>query len=65
MVSIMDLKPIVKVWIKFLKSILMPTTHTITVSQDKLVLLYAIVKGLAKYVSKIIEKEIRECAMKK
>lgn len=44
-VSRMDLKPIAKVWIKFLKAILMPTTHTIMVFQDKRVLLYAIVKG--------------------
>ena len=50
---------------KFLKSRLMPTIHTTTVSQDKLLLLYAIVKGLAKNVEKIIEQEIRECATKK
>ena len=60
-----DLKPIVKVWIKFLKSRLMLTIHTTMVSQDRLILLYAIVKRLAIDVGKIIEKEIRDCAMKK
>ena len=39
----------------------MPTTHTTIVSQDRLILLYAIVKGLAIDVGKIIEKEITEC----
>ncbi|KAH9770111.1 hypothetical protein KPL71_012262 [Citrus sinensis] len=34
------------VWVKFLKSRLMPTTHTTTVSQERLVLLYVIVRGL-------------------
>ncbi|KAH9680288.1 hypothetical protein KPL71_026499 [Citrus sinensis] len=45
-VNRIDLKPIAKVWVKFLKSRLMPTTHTTTVSQEKLVLLYVIVRGL-------------------
>ena len=31
-VNMIDLKPIAKVWVKFLKSRLMPTTHTTTVS---------------------------------
>lgn len=65
MISMIDLKPIVKVWIKFLKSRLMLTIHTTMVSQDRLILLYAIVKRLAIDVGKIIEKEIRDCAMKK
>ena len=60
-----DLKPIAKVWVKFLKSRLMPTTHTTTISQERLVLLYVIVRGLPIDVGIIIEKEIRECAMKK
>ena len=59
-----DLKPIAKVWVKFLKSRLMPTTHTTTVSQERLVLLYAIVKGLPIDVESIIKKEIRDCAIK-
>lgn len=50
MVNRIDLKHIAKVWIKFLKSRLMPTTHTTTVSLD---------------VGKIIGKEIQECATKK
>lgn len=60
-----DLKPITKVWIKFLKSRLMLTTHTTTVSQDQIVLLYAIVKGLTIDVGKIIEKKIQDCATRK
>ena len=43
----------------------MPTTHTTTVSQERLVLLYVIVRGLPIYVGSIIEKEIRDCAIKK
>lgn len=43
----------------------MPTTHTTIISQDRLILLYALVKGLTKDVRKIIGKEIRGCAIKK
>ena len=43
----------------------MPTTHNTTVLEDRLVLLYAIVKGLTINVNKIIEKEIRDCARRK
>ena len=57
-VNRIDLKPIAKVWMKFLKSKLMPTTHTTTVSQKRLVLLYVLVKGLPIDVGSIIEKEI-------
>ena len=42
----------------------MPTTHTTTVSQERLVLLYAIVRGLPINVGSIIENEIRDCAVK-
>lgn len=38
-----DLKLIAKVWIKFLKSRLMPTILTTTISQKRLALLYVIV----------------------
>ncbi|KAH9801445.1 hypothetical protein KPL71_001039 [Citrus sinensis] len=58
------LKPIAKVWVKFLKSRLMPTTHTTTVSQERLVLLYVLVRGLPIDVGSIIATEIRECAAK-
>lgn len=57
-----DLKPTVKVWVKFLKSRLMSTTHTTTASQDRLLLLYVIVKGLKIDVGKVIERDIRDCA---
>lgn len=60
-----DLKPIAKEWVKFFKSRLMPTTHIITVSQDRLILLNVIVNGLAIDVRKVIEKEIIKCAFKK
>ena len=59
-----DLTTIAKVWVKFLKSRLMPTTHTTTVSQERLILMYVIVKGLPIDVGSIIEKEIRDCAIK-
>ena len=64
-VSRIDLKPIAKVWVKFLKSRLMSTTHTTTISQDILILFYAIVKGLVIDVGRIIERENRDYAMKK
>ena len=63
-VNRIDLKPIAKVWEKFLKSRLMPTTHTTTVSQKSLVLLYAIVRGHPIDVGSIIAKEIWDCAVK-
>lgn len=63
-VNKIDLKPIAKVWVKFLKSRLMPTTHNTTVSQERLVLLYVIVRGLPIDVGSIIVKEIQDCAVK-
>lgn len=43
----------------------MPTTHNTTILEDRFVLLFAIVKELTIDVSKIIEKEIRDCAIRK
>lgn len=43
----------------------MPTTHITTVSHDRPILLYTIVRGLTIDVAEVIEKEIRECALKK
>ena len=63
-VNRIDLKPIAKVWVKVLKSRLMPTTHTTTVSQERLVLLYIIVRGLPIDVGSIIATKIRDCAVK-
>ena len=57
-VNRIDLKHIAKVWVKFLKSRLMPTTHTTTVSQERLVLLYVIIRGLPIDVGSIIAKAI-------
>lgn len=50
-VNMIDLKSIVK----FLKSMLMPTTHATTVSQDRLLLLFAIVKALTINIRRVIE----------
>ena len=63
-INMIDLKPIAKVWVKFLKSRLMPTTHTTIVSQERLVLSYVIVRGLPIHVGSIIKKEIWDYAMK-
>ena len=63
-VNMIDLKPIAKVWVKFLKSRLMPTTHTTMVLQERLVLLYVLVRGLPIDVGSIIAKEIQEYAAK-
>ena len=56
-VNKIDLKQIAKVWVKFLKSWLIPITHTTTVSHEKLILLYVILKGLPIDVGKIIERD--------
>ena len=42
----------------------MPTTYTTIVSQERLILLYVLVQGLPIDVGSIIEKEIRDCAIK-
>ena len=46
MANRIDLNLIPTIWVKFLTSRLMPTTHTTTVFQDRLIHLYTIVKGL-------------------
>lgn len=43
----------------------MPTTHRTTVSQDRRMLLYTIIKGLTADVGKVIEQEIKKCGTKK
>ena len=63
-VNRIDLKLVAKIWAKFLKSQLIPTTHTTTVSHERLILLYAIIKGLPIDVGKIMEREISEFPMK-
>lgn len=64
-VNRIDLKPVSKIWVDFLKSQLMPIIHTTTMSQERLILLYVIVRGLPIDVGAIIEQEIRDCVMKK
>lgn len=60
-----DWKLVTKIQVKFLKFRLMSTTKTTIVSQESLTLLYVIVKGLPIDVGAIIEREIRDCTMKK
>lgn len=64
-VNRIDLNLVPKMCVKFLKSRLVHTTHTTMVSRERLILLYVIIKSLPINVRKIIEREIRECAMKK
>lgn len=64
-VNKIDLKLIANVWVKFLKFRLIPTTYATTISHERLIVLYAILKGLPIDVGKIINREIRECAIKK
>lgn len=63
-VNKIDWKLIAKVWVNFLKYRVMPTTHTTIVSQDRLILFYAIVKRLTIDDEKVIERKIIECATK-
>ena len=46
-VNKIKLKPIAKVWVKFLKSRLISIAHMTIISQDRLILLYATVKGFS------------------
>ena len=55
-----DLTKKVKVWFYFLSSVLTPTKHVCTVRLDKVILLYAILKGYKISFGKIIEKSILE-----
>ena len=55
-----DLTKKVKVWFYFLNSMLTPTKHVCTVRLDKVILLYAILKGYKISFGKIIEKSILE-----
>ena len=63
-VNRIDLKLVAKIWAKFLNSQLIPTTHTTTVSHERLILLYAIIKGVPIDVGKIMEREISEFLVK-
>lgn len=63
--NIIDLKLVAKVYVKFLKSQLIPTTHITTISHERIILIYVFLKVLPIDVGKIIDKEIIECAMKK
>lgn len=59
------LTPEASVWLYFVKSRLMPTTHDSSVSADRMLLLYAMFAGLKINVGKLIVDEIYRCSMKK
>ena len=50
-----DLSKALKVWFYFINSVLTPSKHVSTVTQDRAILLYALVKGFNLNVGKIIE----------
>lgn len=52
-VNRIDLKLIDKVWVKVLKSRFIPTTHTTTVSQKRLIVLYTVVRALELMVGRL------------
>lgn len=52
-------------WLGFVKLRLLPTTHDSTVSQDRVLLVFAILKSLSIDVGKIIYSEIHNCWRKK
>lgn len=56
--------PVVKEFYANLVSPDQPTTHTTTVSQEMLVLLYVIVRGLPIDIGSIFAQEIQDCAVK-
>ena len=53
-----DLTKVGKVWFYFVNSMLKPSKHVSTVSQDRAILLYALVKGYALNVGTIMEESI-------
>ncbi|KAH9750406.1 hypothetical protein KPL71_013870 [Citrus sinensis] len=69
-VNRIDLKPIAKVWVKFLKSRLMPTTHTTRVSQESICVVSGVrldardehVKNVGAFTARTIERVAGESA---
>ena len=53
-----DLSEAVKVWFYFVNYVLTPSKHVSIVRQDRVILLYALVKGFNKNVGKIVEQSI-------
>ncbi|MFQ6643385.1 hypothetical protein Gotur_018389 [Gossypium turneri] len=59
------LKRVAKVWFYFVRYSFMPTSHSFTISMERMLLLYAILIEKSINVGKIILKEIHDCAKKK
>ena len=53
-----DLTKEAKVWLYFIKSVLLPSKHLSTVRREEEILLYALLKGYKINIGKIIEKSI-------
>ncbi|KAJ4705116.1 Retrotransposon gag protein [Melia azedarach] len=58
------LTPAARVWYHFIKFCLRPTTHDDTVSQSKILLIYALLIGLSINIGRIILAEMRKCISK-
>lgn len=64
MIERTSLNPKCCVWVNFLKSRLMPTTHRIIVRKERLLLLHSIMKGFKINVGAIICEEVHKCTKK-
>ncbi|KAJ4717211.1 Retrovirus-related Pol polyprotein from transposon 17.6 [Melia azedarach] len=58
------LTPAARVWYHFIKFRLRPTTHNDTVSQSRILLIYALLIGLSINIGRIILAEMRKCISK-
>ncbi|KAJ4715100.1 Retrovirus-related Pol polyprotein from transposon 17.6 [Melia azedarach] len=58
------LTPAARVWYHFIKFHLRPTTHDDTVSQSRILLIYALLIGLSINIGRIILAEMRKCISK-
>ena len=57
-----DLTEIGKAWFYFINSVLKASMHVSTMRQDRVILLYALVKGYQVDLGRIVEESILECA---
>ncbi|KAH1055995.1 hypothetical protein J1N35_034060 [Gossypium stocksii] len=62
-----SLKPKCRVWYHFLKTYLLPSTHNITVSKERMLMLHSIIfgKGAGQTVSLLVYVERRDTAQKR
>ncbi|KAH1083000.1 hypothetical protein J1N35_022761 [Gossypium stocksii] len=58
------LTPLAKVWFYFIRFSLMPSSHGTTISLERMVLLYSILTAKTIDVGKIIQRKMRNCAVK-